>query len=62
MSNNIKSFIPLEPRRNTVAPGTLPAGRQTGAGRDAPAAGTPQEKVTLTEAARRLANLSGEAA
>ena len=62
MSNNIKSLLPMEPRRNPAVPSGVPAGKQTGPGRDAPAAGPVQEKVTLTEAARKLANLSAEAA
>jgi negative regulator of flagellin synthesis FlgM len=62
MSNNIKSFLPLEPRRNTVVQNPVPSGKQAGPGRDPAAAGPAQEKVTLTEAARKLANLSAESA
>jgi flagellar biosynthesis anti-sigma factor FlgM len=62
MSNNIKSLLPMEPRPNTVVPGSAPAGKQAGSGRDAPVAGPVQDKVTLTEAARKLASLSAEVA
>lgn len=62
MSNNIKSFLPLEPRHNPVVQSAVPAGKQTGSGRDPAAAGPAQEKVTLTETARKLANLSVESA
>lgn len=62
MSNEIKSLLSMEPRRNGAVQGNAPAGKQVGAGRETPTQGPAQEKVTLTEAARKIANLAAEAA
>jgi len=61
MTNDIKGFSPMEPRRNGgVANGGgagKPAGKPESAGRESTG-----EKVTLTETAQKFANLSAEAA
>ena len=62
MSNEIKSLLPMEPRRNGVVPGAAPSGKQAGSPERAAPEGPAQEKVTLTETARKLASLSAEAA
>lgn len=62
MSNEIKSLLSMEPRRNSAVQSHAPGGKQVGASRDAPIQGPAQEKVTLTEAARKIANLAAEAA
>jgi len=63
MSNGIKSLLPMEPRpKGPVqgnAPAQKPAGPSQGPGETARA--SVEEKVTLTEAGRKIANLSAEA-
>ena len=63
MSNGIKSLLPMEPRPSGPVQGNArtqkPAGSTPGEG-DAARASV-EEKVTLTEAGRKIANLSAEA-
>ena len=65
MSNGIKSLLPMEPRPGGPvqgnAPAQKPAGSSQGQGRDESARASVEEKVTLTEAGRKIANLSAEA-
>ena len=62
MSNEIKSLLSMDPRRNGAVQGNAPAGKQAGASREAPGRELAQEKVTLTDAARTISNLSAELA
>ena len=62
MSNEIKSLLSMEPRRNGAVQGAVPAGKQVGAGREGPVQGPAEDKVTLTDAARTIANMSAELA
>lgn len=61
MNNGIKNLLQMEPRRNGALPGNPPAGKPAAAGRETEARAAPQEKVTLTEAARKIADLSNKA-
>lgn len=61
MNNGIKNLLQMEPRRNSALPGNAPAGKPAPAGPEAAAREAPQEKVTLTDAARRIADLSAKA-
>lgn len=62
MSNEIKSLFSMEPRRNGAVQGVAPSGKQAGESREAPAKGSVPDKVTLTDAARTISNLSAELA
>lgn len=52
----------MEPRRNGAVQGNAPGGKQVGAGREGSVQGPAEDKVTLTDAARAIANMSAELA
>lgn len=63
MSNGIKSLLPMEPRPKGPVQGNAPAQKPAGSaqGEGGSARASVEEKVTLTEAGRKIANLSAEA-
>jgi flagellar biosynthesis anti-sigma factor FlgM len=61
MSNEIKSLLPMEPRRNGPVQGSAPAQKPGGPGQGDAGRASVEEKVTLTEAGRKIANMSAEA-
>lgn len=63
MSNGIKSLLPMEPRPKGPVQGNAPAQKSAGPsqGQGEAARASVEEKVTLTEAGRKIANLSAEA-
>ena len=62
MNNGIKNLLQMEPRRNAALPANSPApDKAAGTGRESAAREPAQEKVTLTDAARRIADLSAKA-
>lgn len=62
MNNGIKNLLQMDPRRNDALSANAPkAEKAAGAGREPAAREPAQEKVTLTEAARKIADLSAKA-
>lgn len=61
MTNDIKGFLPMEPRRSGGVSNGTAAGKPASQAAGAPRQGA-DEKVTLTETAQKFANLSAEAA
>lgn len=62
MSNEIKGFYPMAPRRNGAVSSDASAGKKPATPPAATGSHGAKEKVTLTDTAQQLARLSQEAA